>query len=379
MSRKLMVTGTGLLALFLLLGALFGTKALQFGAMGAAAGARQGPPPEYVSTALVSRQSWERALHSVGSVAPVQGVVLEAEVPGIVEAIAFENGQTAERGDLLVQFDVDVEKARLRSAKATLNLADLEYERAASLRESGTIPQSQLDRAVADLERARAEIENIEAAIGNKTVRAPFSGELGIRRVNLGQYVPQGAPIVTLQSFEQVYVNFSLPQQHLAVVSEGMEVRVRSDVYPDRIISGRLTTVSPEVDVTTRSVDLQATFDNEEGLLRSGVFVRVEAVLPETAEVRVAPATAILYAPYGNSVFVVERTPDEDGGEKTVVRQRFVRTGDRKGDFVSVVEGLGAGEEVVSAGVFKLSNGMRVEVNNEKVPDAELNPRPPNA
>lgn len=377
MKRKWIVTGVGLLGLFLLLGALVGTKALQFGAMGAAGAEMSGPPPEYVSTAQAEGDIWERVLRAVGSVAPVQGVVLEAEVPGIVEEIAFRSGQLVEAGDLLVQFDVDVEKAQLRAARATLDLADLEYERARTLRASGTIPQSQLDRAVADLERARAEIENIEAAIDNKTIRTPFSGKLGIRQVNLGQYVPQGAAIVTLQSFEQVYVNFSLPQQHLSVLEKGMKVRVVNDVYPDRVFTGELTTVSPEIDPTTRSVALQATFENGDGPLRSGIFVRVEVVLPEEAEVLVIPATALLYAPYGNSVFVIEASEGAEGA--AVVRQRFVRTGERRGDFVSVLEGLESGDEVVSAGVFKLSNGMGVVVNNENVPDAKLDPKPPNA
>ena len=379
MGKKLLISAAGLLVLALILGALTGVKFLQFGAMGKAASAMV-PPPESVSAAEVVEQIWERSLRAVGSVAPVQGVVLQAEIPGIVSEIAFRNGQSVKAGDLLVQLDVDVEKAQLRSAQATLKLSELEYERARTLRESGTIPQAQLDTAVANLERARAEIENIEATISNKTIRAPFYGEVGIRQVNTGQYVPQGAPVVSLQAFEQVYVNFSLPQQDLAKIGEGMTVRIRSDVFPGRTFTGTLTAISPEVDATTRTVDLQATFDNEERLLRSGLFVEAEVVLPETETVLVVPATAILYAPYGDSVYVVEEQSGEDGAPAGLVaRQQFIRTGRALGDYVSVTKGLEAGQRVVSAGVFKLRNGASIAIDNTLAPEPERNPEPDNS
>jgi membrane fusion protein (multidrug efflux system) len=365
-------------AVVLLLGFLVGTKMMQFGAM-AEAGAQGGPPPETVSSTEASTQIWQTHLRAVGTIEPVQGILIESEAAGLVDEIAFENGQEVAKGDLLVQLDVDVEKAQLRSAVATAKLAELEYERAKTLRASGSIPQSRLDSTAADLERAQAEIENINAIIDRKTIEAPFDGRVGIRQINLGQYVPLGAPIVNLQADENVYVNFSLPQKDLSQIDASIPLSVRSDAYPDKVFQGELTAISPEIDARTRSVALQGTLENKEGLLRSGLFVEVELKLPDEQKVVVVPSTAILYAPYGNSVFIIEETsnPDTDAHELTA-KQKFVRTGRTRGDFVSIVEGLKAGDRIVSAGGFKLRNGSRIQVNNELAPEPELNPSPEN-
>jgi membrane fusion protein (multidrug efflux system) len=325
-------------------------------------------------------QVWQTRLRAVGSIEPVRGILIESEASGLVVEIAFKNGQEVKQGELLVQLDVDVEKAQLRAALATAKLAELEYARAKSLRASGSVPESRLDQADADLERARAEIENINAIIDRKTIEAPFDGRLGIRQINLGQYVALGAPIVNLQSDENVYVNFSLPQKKLSLLEESIPLIVRSDAYPDQAFEGELTAISPKIDVATRSVALQGTLDNADGLLRSGLFVEIEINLPEPQHVVVVPSTAILYAPYGNSVFLIEETTHPQSGEiELTARQMFVRTGLARGDFVSIVEGLETGQRIVSAGGFKLRNGSRVRINNELAPEPELNPQPDNA
>lgn len=370
------------IALFITLGLvtffLIGTKLAQFSAM-AENGENAGPWPESVSTFIVEEQIWMNSLEAVGSIEPVQGVELEAEIPGVVKTINFENGQNVKVDDLLVQLDVTVENAQLKAAEATARLADVEFERSNKLRKTGSVTQSQLDSAIADQEKAKADVENLKAVIARKTIRAPFSGEVGIRKINLGQFVPQGAPIVSLQSNDQVFVNFTLPQQALAKVSTGMKVTLFSDVYPDETFTGKLTAISPQIDPITRTVEIQGTLDNPKGFLRAGQFVRVKVALPEKNTVIVVPSTAILYAPYGNSIFIIEEAKNEAGepiGHQ--VKQSFVRIGDQKGDFVSITKGLQVGDEVVSAGAFKLRNGSGVVINNELAPKPELAPTPDN-
>ncbi|MDA9317212.1 efflux RND transporter periplasmic adaptor subunit [Puniceicoccaceae bacterium] len=357
----------------LLIFAVFAIKGMQFGAMAKAA-EEMVMPPISVSTFVAEEQTWPNKLRAVGSIEPVQGVVLKAESPGIVKTINFKNGERVAAGDMLVQLDIGVEAAQLKSAQASARLTDVEFARARRLRESGNVPQSDLDRAIADLDRANAEVENIQAVIDRKTIHAPFSGKVGIRQINLGQYVSIGAPFVSLQANEQVYVNFALPQQALSKVKVGMTLSLKSDAYPDRNFEGSVTAVSPQVDPVTRTVELQGTLDNSDDTLRSGLFVEVEVDLPEQDTVITVAATAIIYAPYGNSVYVIEKNED---GALTVV-QKIIRTGRSLGDFVSVEEGLDLGEEVVSAGTFKLFNGAFVSINNDMAPSPETDPTPPN-
>ncbi|MGJ8639934.1 MAG: efflux RND transporter periplasmic adaptor subunit [Opitutaceae bacterium] len=373
MLKKITFVLVLIITLGLLIFFLISTKKAQFEAM-AAAGENAGPWPETVSTFIVEEQVWENQLEAVGSIEPVQGVDLEAEIPGIVKSINFENGQRVEAGDLLVQLDVNVEQAQLKAAEATASLAEVELTRSKRLISTGSITQSQLDKAIADYASANANVENLKAVIARKTIRAPFSGEVGIRQINLGQYVPQGAPIVSLQANETVFANFTLPQQALAKIRTGMEVSLLSDVFPNQSFTGSITAISPQVDPVTRTVEVQATLENPEKLLRAGLFVRVSVNLPEKTTVIVVPATAILYAPYGNSIFVVKEG-DPDGN---VVEQNLIRIGEHKGDFVSILKGLELGNEVVSAGAFKLRNGSKVIINNDLAPKPELEPTPDN-
>ena len=366
-------------SLVLLVGVLAGIKVLQFQTMFAAA-ASMTPPPEPVTTAPVRQEAWAPTIETVGSLAAVQGVNVAAELDGKIVRIAFEPGSTVQAGDLLLQQDTSTEEAQLRAAEASVTLARLELDRARELIAQSTIPQSQLDAADAQSKQAVAQADNIRATIAKKTVRAPFSGRLGIRLVNLGQSLKSGDPIVSLQALDPIYVNFLLPQQRLSDLARDLVVRVTSDALPaGRVIEGRITAINPEVDSATRNVRVQATLANAEERLHPGMFVNLSVVLPRTDHVLVIPATAVLYAPYGNSVFVVEDRkadgPAAAGGGK-VVRQQVVRLGEHRGDYVVVTEGLAAGETVVTTGVFKLRNGVAVTVDNRLAPTAEFAPKP---
>ncbi|MFU8848043.1 MAG: efflux RND transporter periplasmic adaptor subunit [Opitutales bacterium] len=374
MLKKIIFALSLLVFAAVLVGFVVMTKLAQFGSSGEVG---SGPPPETVSTFVVERQVWERGIDAVGTVEPIQGVLLENEVAGVVRSINFKNGEPVRENDVLVQLDISVEQAQLRAAKADLSLAEVEFTRNQRLRESGNIPQSQLDRAIAVLERTKAEVENIEAIIDRKTIRAPFAGRVGIRRINLGQFLSTGAPIVTLQAYDRVYINFNLPQKTLGQIDAGLEIEVSSDSFAEESFSGAITAISPQIDPVTRSVEIQGTIENTGDKLRAGLFVRVRIKLPEDDEVLVVPATAILYAPYGNSVY---RVVDSDTvGSGKIVDQSFVRISRRLGDFVAIESGLKEGDVIVSAGAFKLRNKAAVRIDNSLAPEPKTHPTPPNS
>ena len=336
-------------------------------------------PPTTVTSATVTEEPWAPELSAVGTVAPVQGAMLAMELPGTVEQVKFENGSSVQKGDVLVQLDVSSEQAQLRSAEADAELARVAAERARNLRKGDVISQSELDTAEATLKQKVAQVDNMQAMIAKRTVRAPFSGEAGIRQVNPGQMVPAGQQIVSLQSLDPVYVNFALPQQRLAELKQGLAVRVTSDAIPGRDFKGKLTAINSQVDEVTRNVQVQATLENKEHLLKPGMFVNSSVILPREEKTIVIPATAISYAPFGDSVFVIEKKHDEKTKQDgLVLRQQFIRTGETRGDFVAITKGLKAGEQVASTGVFKLRNGASVVIDNKMAPHPKLNPTPPN-
>jgi membrane fusion protein (multidrug efflux system) len=306
----------------------------------------------------------------------VQGADLSTEESGVVTKILFENGAEVQEGDLLVELDTDTEQANLRSAEAEQQLARTVYERTRRLRENSTVPQSDLDAAESQLRKMTALVEQLKATIRKKQLNAPFSGRLGIREANLGQFVNQGDKIVSLQSLDPIYVDFLLPQQLLSQLVPGSELRVVTDVYPDKVFEGQLTAANSEIDPITRNIRLQGTLKNPGGLLRPGMFGRVMLSLGEAEEVTAIPVNSVITATYGDSVFVVEEKTGENGEKQLVANQRFIRTGRSEGDFVAVTEGLKPGETVVTAGAFKLRNGSVIEVNNDMAPHPERAPRP---
>lgn len=368
MIKKIIVVIVLLLAIT---GTLVGIKFLQFSAM-FAQGADMAPPPEVVSTAQVETDSWQPSLSAIGSVTAIQGVVVSAEVPGVISSLAIESGAMITAGTVLVELDASTEMADLKSAEAGLELARQNLQRARDLRASQTLPQSELDSAEARAKQAEADVERLQAVIAKKTIRAPFDGQLGLRQVNVGQYLSTGAPIVSLQALDPIYVDFTLPQQRLSQLEVGLGVQISTDGFPGEIFPGVITAIDPDVKVATRSVQVRATLENEGRRLKPGMFTNVAVMLPEEDDVLVIPSTAVLYAAYGNSVFVVEE--NETGA--TVARQQFVRLGGTRGDFVAVGAGLKAGETVVMTGGFKLRNGSAVSVNNDLAPDADLAPTP---
>jgi membrane fusion protein, multidrug efflux system len=373
MLKKLTLTLGSLIGVIALLA---GIKVLQFQTM-FAAGAAMTPPAEPVTTAVVRQENWAPTIDAIGSLAAVQGVTVAAELDGKVVAIAFEPGSTAQAGDLLVQQDTTTEAAQLRSAEAAVDLARINLERARELRSRATIAQSELDAADAQFKQTSAQADNIRATIAKKTIRAPFAGRLGIRQVNLGQSLKAGDPIVSLQALDPIFVNFMLPQQRLGQLTRGLAVQVTSDALPGQTIEGRITAINPDVDSATRNVRVEATVANASERLHPGMYVNASVILPASDPVLVIPATAVLYAPYGDSVFVVENHRDDRTGQTgQVLRQQFVRLGLHRGDFVAVTSGVKAGETVVTTGVFKLRNGITVVVDNRLAPDAQLAPKP---
>ena len=371
--RILLLTLAGLTVL---VGILGGIKGLQIDRM-IAHGKQMVPPPEAVTTAVASLQTWESLLPAVGSLAAVQGVTVTAELTGKVVQIAFTPGSRVKTGDLLVKQDTSSEEAQLRSAEAAAALAKLNVERLGKLLAERTIAQSQYDNAEAGYKQAVAQADNIRASIAKKTIRAPFDGRLGIRLVNLGQVLNEGEAIVSLQSLDPIFVNFALPQQQLSSIKAGLAIRVTTDALPGELIQGKITAINPQVDAATRNIRVQATVANADERLRPGMYVNVAVVLPGREKVLAIPATAVLYAPYSDSVFIVE-DPTEPNPDRPVkvVRQQFTQLGEKHGDFVAVKSGLKEGDTVVSTGVFKLRNGQTVAVDNSLSPEFKLKPTP---
>jgi membrane fusion protein, multidrug efflux system len=371
MKKRLILT---IIGLAVLIAVLVAVKAMQIGAM-IGQGKKFVPPPETVTSMVLKPESWETALTAVGTMNALQGVTVAAELSGKVVEIAFEAGTPVKKGDILLRQDTSSEEAQLPGALAQVELMRTNLERMNQLLAKSLISKSDRDNAVASAEQAEAQAANIRATIAKKTIRAPFSGHLGIRQVNLGQMLREGDPIVTLQSLDPIYVDFTLPQQQLHMVRLGLPVRVTTDALPGETLLGRITAINPLVEAETRQIKMQATVANSGNKLRPGMFAAVAVGLPERQKVLAIPATAVLYAPYGDSVFIIGDAADKKG---KVLRQQFVRLGLKRGDFVAVTSGVREGEAVVSTGVFKLRNGQSVVVDNTLAPDFKKAPTPEN-
>jgi membrane fusion protein (multidrug efflux system) len=335
-------------------------------------------PPATISSAVASSVEWTDRLEAVGTVVAVNGAQVTTEAAGVVDSIRFESGQEVKAGTVLLTLDTRTDIAELKALSAQAELARNELARFERLYGLESISKAELDRRQSEYDQAAARAAAQQARIAQKTIRAPFSGELGIRQVNLGQFVAPGNPIVSLQSLDPVYVNFSLPEQNLARLREGLQVRLSVDAYPGETFEGRISAIEPEVDTATRNVRVQATVPNPQRKLRPGMFSRLSIDFANSRTVILVPRTAISFAPFGNSVYVVTETGE--GEQKSrVVKRRFVKTGEIRGDLVEVTEGLKAGEEIASSGLLKLQNDTRVTINNSVQPSAEEAPTPPNS
>ena len=340
-----------------------------------AQGASFQPPPEAVTTTMARQEYWPAELSAVGSVVAVQGVTVSADMPGIVEKISFTSGARVRKGDLLVQLDTSQERAQLAAAESQRRLSGVNLERMRGLRQKGVVSQAEFDKIQAESQQASAGTSEINATIERKRIRAPFSGVLGIRQVNLGQYLNAGDPVVSLQTLDPIYVNFAVPQQELGRLQVGAAVRVTAEGM-EGMVTGRITAFDSEVDAETRNVQVQATFPNPQGMLRPGMFVEAKILLGSGQSAVSLPASAINYAPYGDSVYIVETMKGPDGKPYRGVRQQIVKLGGTRGDQVAVVSGIKPGEEVVTSGVFKLRPGAAVQVNNEIQPSNSAAPTP---
>jgi len=341
---------------------LIDLKALQIRAMGAMA-AKMAPPPTTVTSAVVKEEDWTPTLSAVGSISAVQGALLSTDLAGTVAKVNFQSGGEAKKGDVLVQLVQSQEEA-------DLDLARNDLARARDLAARKVISK-------ADLDAADSKFKQKEGIVAKKEVRAPFDGQLGIRQVNVGQMIKDGQQVVQLTALDPLYVDFALPQQELAKISAGLEVRVRTDAVPGREFKGKLTAINSMVDTVTRNVSLQGTLENPDHTLRPGIFAKVDLLLPEKRKALVVPGSAISYAPFGDSVFVIETKKDPKTGKETQsIRQQFVKIGEARGDLVAITDGLKANETIVGTGVFKLRNGTAVIVNNELAPKPQEKPNP---
>ena len=334
------------------------------------------PPPEAVTTVVAKREEWPATLSIIGSLEAVQGVVVSADLPGTVARINFDSGKSVKEGDILVELDTRQERAQLASLEAQRDLAGVNFTRNQQLAKEGVISRAEFDRATAEQKQTEANAAEVRATIQRKTIRAPFSGMLGIRKVNLGQYLAGGTAIVSLQALNPIYVNLGVPQQVSGQVQIGRSLRVTAENLVGQVFTGRVTAIDSVVDEATRNVQVQATLTNTGGKLRPGMFVQVELGVGASRPVITLPTTAINYAPYGDSVYVVTDLKDPSGKTYRGVHQQFVKLEGSRGDQVAVISGINPGDEIVSSGVFKLRNGAAVQINNKVQPGNNPAPKP---
>ena len=334
------------------------------------------PPPEAVTSIVAKQEHWPATMSVIGTMEAVQGVTVSADLPGVVAKINFQSGQFVNKGDVLVELDTRQEVSQLAALEAQRDLAKINYDRSQELNKQGVISRQEYDRAIADHKQTEANVAETQATIERKTIRAPFSGVLGIRKVNLGQYLAAGAAIVPLQSLNPIYVDFGVPQQESAKVRVGSTLQVVSEDLGGRQFNGRVTALDSLVDQTTRNFQVQATLPNPDGKLKPGMFVQVQFGVGTARDVVTLPASAISYAPYGDSVFVISEMKDPKGQTYKGVRQQFVKIDGSRGDQVAVVSGINPGDEVVTSGVFKLRNGAAVTINNKVQPENNPAPNP---
>jgi membrane fusion protein (multidrug efflux system) len=341
-----------------------------------AQGASFQPPPTAVTTVVAQKETWPSTLSVIGTAAAIEGVTVSADLPGTIDKIHFESGQWVHEGDILIELDTRQERAQLANLEAQRDLAKINFGRAQELVKAGVISKSEYDNATAQQKATEAQVGDIRAAIARKTIHAPFSGLLGIRQVSLGQYLAAGQSIVPLQSLSPIYVNFGVPQQETPKVVPGHVLRVTNGDLPGMAFTGRITALDSVINEQTRNIQVQATITNKDNKLRPGMYVQVELPLGQPRQVVPLPASAINYAPYGDSVFIVAEMKDAKGNTYRGVRQQVVKVEGSRGDQVAIISGINPGDEVVSSGVFRLRNGAPIQVNNTVKPGNNTSPKP---
>ena len=367
----IMLTLTGLV-----LGAVFGFQAFK-SVMIAKFMATLSNPPQTVSTTIAASQEWRSQLEAVGSLRAVNGANLSGQVAGIVSAVHFESGADVKKGDLLLELQAEDDKAHLDALKATASLARITFERDSSLVKTNAVSQQTVDTDKGNLANAEALVAQQQALVNYKSIAAPFSGRLGIRQVDLGQYLAAGTTIVTLQQLDPIFVDFYLPQQALAQIKVGQEVTGKVDTYPNKTFVGQIAAINSLVDTTTRNVQVRATMQNHENLLLPGMFATIDIDTSAPQKFVTLPQTAIAYNSYGNIVYLIdEKGKDDKGQPRLAARQTFVTTGATRGDQVAVLSGVKDGDVVVTAGQIKLRNGSPVIANNAIQVPNDPHPKP---
>jgi len=373
--RPKLIVFLAILGMILLIAGIAGWKAMQI-TQAIAMGKAFRMPPDAITSVKVKKETVFPVLETVGSLASLQGVMLSADLPGIVTSIQFESGSHATNGQLLVQLDTRQEEAQLRTAAAKLDLARQNLERAKDLSAKRVIAQSAYDETKSQYDAARASVDETQATIDRKTIRAPFEGFIGIRQINAGQYLKSGDPIVQLESLDPIYVNFALPQQHLSKLHVGQSIRLQADGLPDKVFKGAISAINSMVDTSTRNIQIQATVPNSEHLLRAGMFAGVQVLLPNKESAIMIPATCVQYAPYGDSVYVVATMKDPEGKEYLGVKEQTVTLGKTLGDQIEVLKGLNEEDEIATSGIFKLHQGGAVKIDNRVQPGNNPAPKP---
>lgn len=337
-------------------------------------------PPAVITAAAAESRAWVSSLDGVGTVVASQGAMVTTEAAGIVAAIHADSGGHVSKGALLVTLSSGTEQADLRRLQGQAELARSELARIERLYKLEAVSKSDLDKARSDANAAVSAADAQRARLALKQIRAPFSGELGIRQVSVGQYLAAGTPIISLQSLDSVFIDFALPEQSLSRVAMGQAVNASVDAQPGRTFTGRVVAVDSLVDSKTRNFKVRASFANADRALRPGLFARASIVLADNRQVITVPRTAVSYNPYGNSVYVIQsvKGKDKDGkaSDELVVRRRFVKTGEARGDLVVISEGLKAGDQVATSGLLKLQNDSKVIINNSVQPSSSLTPTP---
>ena len=370
MKKRMFFTLLGCLIIF---GGVFGYKAW-VARMTEQAMSNQPAPVHTVSATEAAVTTWKPVISAVGSLTAVRGVDITAEIDGRVTAVEVDDGAVVEEGQVLIELDADGLRAELRGAQAEARLAELELERQRRLRQQNANSESDVDRALSQLEQARARVDAVRASLDKKTIRAPFAGRIGIMDVDRGQYIDIGAGVVTLQTLDPINVDFTVPQKELARIEAGQPVRARVDAWGDEAFTGQITAISPKVEQSTRNVAVRARIGNPEGRLRPGMFVQTAVRLPQESDVVTLPQTAITYNPYGDSVFLVNETQTEGGETQLTVERKFVQTGASRGDQVQVTRGVEPGQRVVTSGQIKLRNGSQVKIDNTPEPTNDPSP-----
>lgn len=371
MFKKFLITFAGFAVVVMALGAV---KVAQIKEISSISHAQ---PPSSITTYEAKAVAWQPVLNAIGTLAPVQGLTVSADADGVISKITVENGATVKAGDILFELDTSVEVAQLASSEARARLAKLQLERASELSAKNSISKAELDAAMAQLDQVTADVAALRATIRRKQVRAPFDGRVGIRLVNVGQFVARGRALAPLQKLDPIFVNFNVPQRYLSSLNVGQKVSLSVDAYVTPF-PGAIAAINSEVDAITRNISGQALLANPEEKLRAGMFAQVAIELPMGAPQVVLPSTAIAYAPYGNSVFIVEKMKDAAGKDYLGVRQQIVKLGATRGDLIAITEGVKPGEQVATAGIFKLRNGAAVQINNSAQPTSSPTPKPNN-